>query len=76
MAYKSTLLSSLVTIRYEDSINTLNDMVNSGMPLMIPRYTAPHKRIASDPRKIMMKIFNSSHLYPFNGTVPAYVWDM
>ena len=76
MAYKSTLLSSLITIRYEDSINTLNDLEDSGIPLLLPRGTALHKMFASDPRKIIKTIFNNSHVYPYNGTPPAYILDM
>ena len=76
MAYKSTLLSSLITKRYEDTINTLNDLADSGIPALIPRDTATHKKFANDPRKIMNTIYKNSHVYPYNGTPPSYIWDM
>ena len=76
MAYKSTLLSSLITIRYEDAINTLNDLVDSGIPALIPRDTPIDKKFANDPRKIINKIYKNSHIYPYNGTPPSYIWDM
>ena len=76
MAYKSTLLSSLIAIRYDDTIDTLNDLENSGLPLLLPNNTSSRKMFASDPRKILKNIYKSSHIYAFNGTPPLYAWDM
>ena len=75
MAFKSTLLSSLLQIRYEETIETINDMANSGLPILLPNNTAPRQMFLSDPRQIMKKISKNSIAYPFNGTVPNQVLD-
>ena len=76
MAYKSNLLSSLVTIRYERTIDSLKDLLDSDMGVLLPNNTAVHKMFASDPRSIMKKIYKISHVYPYHGTVPLYAWKM
>ena len=78
IAYKSTLLSSLVTIRYEDSINTLNDLDRSGIQLVLGRGTQGHNFFANSPRKLLRKMFNNSHLFDFSagGKPPPYMFDM
>ena len=70
MAYKSTLLSSLIQIRYENTIDTLIDLENSGLPVFYTDNTPPQRKFASDPRQIMKNIYNKSIPFPFNGTVP------
>ena len=57
LGYKSTLLSTLIPIRYESTIDTLLDMAESGLPLTIPRATTFQKLIATDPRPSMMRIY-------------------
>ena len=76
MAYKSNLLSSLVTIRYEGTIDTWNDLVDSDVGVLLPNNTPVHKMFASDPRPIMKKIYNKSHVYPYQGIPPPYTWKM
>ena len=76
MAYKSNLLSSLTAIRYEETIDTLNDLLDSDLGVLLPNNTAVHKMFASDPRSIMKKIYKKSHIYPYRGTIPPYAWKM
>ena len=76
MAFKSTLLSCLIQIQYEDTIDTLNDLVNSGLPILLPDNTALRQKVVSDPRQITKKISNNSIDYQFNGTVPNQVLNM
>ena len=80
MAYKSTLLSSLIPVRYEAAIDTLEDMEQSGRPLLIMRSTMYHKLIANDPREAMMRAYERSILYQFSPTerwgVPGWIMDM
>ena len=71
-SYKSTLLSTLITIYYENPINTLEDVDRSGLPVMVPNNTVLHWLIATDPRPTTKSIFKKSVLYPFNGTNPAW----
>ena len=67
MGYKSTLLSTLIPIRYGTTIDTLADIEKSGLPLVIPKSTAVHHAIASDKRPIMKQIFVDSILYRYAG---------
>ena len=57
LGYKSTLLSTLIPIRYESTIDTLQDMAESGLPFTIPRATTFQKLIATDPRPSVMSIY-------------------
>ena len=67
MGYKSALLSTLVPIRYESSIDTIEDLAKSGLPLLIPSATTVNKLIANDPRRSMKKIYDRSIVYPYSG---------
>ena len=80
MAYKSTLLSSLIPVRYEATIDTLDDMEQSGRPLLIMRSTTFHKLIVNDPREAMRRAYERSILYQMNPTedwgVPGWIMAM
>ena len=80
MAYKSNLLSSLIPIRYGKTIDSLEDMEKSDLPLLILQSTATHKLIASDPRDTMKQVYNRSILFPWSPTeawgVPGWVLAM
>ena len=56
LAYESTLLSSLVPIRYEDTIDGIFDLDHSGLPLMIWNGSSLHQSISMDSRPIMRRI--------------------
>ena len=73
-SYKSTLLSTLIPIYYENPINTLEDVDNSDLPLLVPRSTVLHRLLATDPRPTVKRIFRKSVLFSFNGTPPAWVY--
>ena len=61
LGYKSTLLSTLIPIRYQSTIDSLEDMAQSGLPMTVPRATTLHKLIATDPRTHMRKIYMRSY---------------
>ena len=74
MAYKSTLLSSLIPIQYETTIDTLEDVERSGLPVLVPENAAPRWLMKTDPRPTVQRIWqNNRILYPFNGTTPSFV---
>ena len=75
-AYMQTLLATLVVIKYEPAINTIRDLDQSGLPFLIPKNTAPHKLIASDPRPAVERIFKKSIMYDLAGTPPKWAIDM
>ena len=67
MGYKSTLLSTLIPIRYEDTIQSLDDVHRSGLPLLIPEGTVIHKFLLGDTRKTVQQIYDRSIVYPYKG---------
>ena len=69
MAYKSTLLSTLIPIRYEKTLDTIEDLDKSGLGLLIAGGTVLQWLAASDPRPSMRRINDRSEIVPFNGTV-------
>ena len=69
MAYKSTLLATLIPIRYESSIDNLDDMAKSGLSLLVPGATNIHALIASDPRLSMREIYKKSIVFSYSGGI-------
>ena len=69
MAYKCTLLSTLIPVRYESTIDTLSDLDRSGLPLLIPRNTSVHQASANDQRPVMKRIYDKSILFTFTGQI-------
>ena len=59
-AYKSTLLSTLVTIRYNKPIDTLADLDTSGLPLVIAEGSFYHKAIENEQSDIIKRIYSRS----------------
>ena len=59
-------------LRYEKTIETVEDLDNSGLPYMVPAKTAPHVLVMTDPRPAVRRIAQRVELYPFNGTVPEW----
>ena len=75
-AYMQTLLATLVVIKYEPKIDTIHDLDQSGLPFLIPKDTAPHKLLASDPRPAVTRIFKRSIVYSLAGIPPKWAVDM
>ena len=71
--YKSTLLSTLITINYESTIETIADVSNSDLPLTAPKNTAVQKLIETDPRSVAEKIRSKAVYFPFTGIPPPWV---
>ena len=77
MAYKKSLLSSLIPIRYEDTIDSINDLDNSSLPLMIWKGSATEKYFASNSRPMMKRIFNRSMLVSIDKDgLPKWAFEM
>ena len=77
MDYKTNLRSSLITINYEDKFETFHDLVQSGISLAIPKYTAIVDRIlSSDPRPSVQTMYKNAITYPYTGGfAPRWVND-
>ena len=62
-AYKSTLLSTLVTIRYNKPIDTLADLDRSGLPLLLVEGSDVQEAFKNDQRDVMKRIYSRSILF-------------
>ena len=60
MGYEAILLSSLIRIQYEATIDNINELDNTGLPLLMLEGTASHIDLSKDPRPIIRRIFNRS----------------
>ena len=67
MGYKCTLLSTLIPVNYETTINTLFDLDESGLPLLMPRATDQEHAFANDNRPLLKRIYNNSILWSYTG---------
>ena len=77
LGYKTTLLSSLVPIRYEDTIDNINDFDKSELPLLLPEGTTFVDNFKKDPRKVMARIFSKRILFNIDGGgIPSWVYEM
>ena len=76
MAYETTLLSSLIPIQYEETIDNFRDLDNSGLPLLVVKGTVIQDYISSDPSPIMKRISNRMILFNVEGGIPQWVIDM
>ena len=77
LGYKSTLLSTLIPIRYESAIDSLGDMAMSGLSLIIPSATTIDKLISTDPRQTMVEIYKRGYFFsiPMNYSTFQMVQD-
>ena len=72
MAYKSTLLSILIPIRYEKALDTIEDLDKSGLGLLIFGSTVQERLTASDPRPAMKRIYERREVIPWNPHAGRY----
>ena len=73
LGYKSTLLSSLIKIRYEATIDSLHDLDKSGLPLIMAQGTAELDFLKRDPREMMTRIYNRRIEFPVQGGAPEWI---
>ena len=65
--YKGALLSSLITIQYTKTLDTMSEMEQSGIPLMCPANTVICWLLKTDPRPLGMKLNERRVDMPFPG---------
>ena len=76
MGYKSNLRSSLITINYEDKFETLNDLVQSGIPLAIGKGTVLDRILSTDPRPTVKRMYKNAIRFPYaGGNPPRWITD-
>ena len=64
MGYCATLLSVMISIRYEDTIDNINDLDISGMPILFGPDTPMGQIVLKDPRPAMRRINNVTKPIP------------
>ena len=74
ISYKSVLRGMLMSVYYEDTIDTIDDMLASEKNFMVPNATAFVVLLTSDPRMKYKELAEKSHFFKFgtgqeNGTV-------
>ena len=73
ISYKSVLRAMLMKIEYKETIDTIDDMMESGMPLLIAARTAIPTMMESDPKtKELNKICKQFEMTP-SGGIPASI---
>jgi hypothetical protein len=73
---RSTLLSTIIPIRYSEPIDTIEALDKSEMPFLLPGKTAPHLLVATDPRPAMQRVFKRSIIFPFAGATVPWTTEM
>ena len=77
LGYKTTLLSSLVTIRYEDPIDNIHDIDKSGLPLIFWKGATLLEYMKTHPGKIQARLYQRRLLFSANsGGIPQWVYEM
>ncbi len=70
MAYRSTLLATLIPVTYEKTIDTIDDLDQSGLPIMLPMGNAYYQNFRRDPRQAMQSIFQRSAEWHYDSSKP------
>ena len=68
-AYKGALLSSLITIRYTMPLDSIDQMVQSGLPFYVLGNTVMEWLSETDPRNSVMQLNDRRFDMPFTGSV-------
>ena len=76
LGYKSTLLSSLIKIRYKVTIDSLHNLDKSGLPLLLPEGGDDIDVIRRDTREVMARLYNRIIEFPYQGGIPEWVYEM
>lgn len=74
-SYKSLLRVMMIGIDYDKTINTIDDILLSGLPLMIPSNTQVPDLLETDPRELIKAMRKKVKFYNLveNGRVPEWV---
>ena len=71
-SYKSVLLANIINVDYEKTIDTIDDVLESGMPLCIPSQGVTDL-MNTDPRESVKKLITVMKPFEYNGTSPHWV---
>ena len=76
LGYKTTLLSSLIPIRYGPAINSLAELDKSGLPLMLAEGGSSLDYVCGDSREMMTRICNRRIVFSIKGGIPDWPLEM
>ena len=76
LGYKATLLSSLIPIRYEHTIDSMDDLDKSGLPPIFSKGSTIHDHMANARGEMMSRIYNRSILYSHHNGIPKWAFQM
>ena len=75
--YKGTLISALVAKDLEKPIDTVQDLLDSGLTLFYPANTGYSRALAEDPREEIQQVLkNHATGFPFFGVPPTWVVNL
>ena len=75
--YKEKLVSSLVTKEHEKPIDTIQDLLESGLKFYYPARTAFARALAIDPRAEIKQVMEHHAVgFPFFGDPPPWTIEM
>ena len=75
--YKDKLVSSLVAKEHEQPIDTIQDLLDSGLTLFYPAKSGYSRALAEDPRMEVQQVMKKQASgFPFFGLAPSWVIDM
>ena len=75
LGYKTTLLSSLITINYENPIDNIYDLDKSGLPLIMTEGVSVVEYIRRTPGAMMARIFKRRILSE-RGSNQSWIFEM
>ena len=75
LSYKEVLIANLVDVGYEDTIDDMDDLVRSDIPLALPVNTLLPKLVSYDPRESARKLSENIVHYKFTIPLPKWVQD-
>ena len=77
MGYKSTLRSSLIALNYEEKFETLYDLAQSGIPLVVAKGTFIQRILSTDPRPTVKRLNKNAYFFRYEGgQAPKRLKDM
>ena len=76
LAYKKSLLASLIPIRYEDTIDSMRDLDKSGLPMILVKGTFLTKYFSEDPREMTAQLFKRAIMVPMQFPPPEWSLEM
>ena len=76
LGYKTTLLSSLIPIRYGAAIDSMADLDRSGLPLILAEGGSSLDYVCGDSREVMTSICNKRIVFSMKAGIPKWVGEM